>query len=255
MTLKAVLFDLGGTLLHYQDSREPDPRHPFRRVTMAGIGNIIGHLAANGHRLPPFEELGPVFDHHIGLAYRAAVSELRGGSIETPIRAALAEIGVEVDEGSWAELRPLLYRAVDEIVSPRQGLRETLTALQEAGFQMGIVSNTFWASDLHDRHLSRYDLMEFFPVRIYSCDMPFLKPHPAIFNTALERLGVLPEEAVYVGDRPDVDVAGAQKAGMRGVLIRSPYRLEEPDGVEPDAVINELPELPPLLQEWQGRPR
>src|SRR5262249_45163127 len=104
-------------------------------------------------------------------------------------------------------------------------------------------SNTYWAADLHDAHLATYGLLDLLPMRLYSCDFPHIKPHPAIFEAALERMGVPAADSLYVGDRPDADVAGAQKAGMRGALIRSPHESSPLDGVTPDAIIDELPDL------------
>jgi putative hydrolase of the HAD superfamily len=251
--IKAVLFDLGGTLLHYHDDRAEDSRRRFRRVTLAGVKAIYDHLVGEGYTLPTLEEAGAVVDNHIGAAYLASLKELHGGSVEAPLRAALAELGVALDDEGWAALRPLFYHEIDTIVFPREGLQSTIAALHEAGYKLGVISNTFWAADLHDSHLARYDLLDFFPVRVYSCDMPATKPHPSIFTAALERLGVSPAEAAYVGDLPDVDVAGAQKAGMYGVLIRSTYAPGDSEGVVPDATIDELPDLIPALEELQGR--
>jgi HAD superfamily hydrolase (TIGR01509 family) len=247
MAIKAVVFDLGGTLLHYHDDGSKDPRAPFRRVTLAGVQSVVTYLIGGGFNLPPIEEIGATVDRHIHRSYQADLEELRGSSIEVPIREALAELGAEIDDPLWAELRRRLYQPIDSIVFPRSGLKETLEALREAGYSLAIVSNTYWAGDLHDRHLEEQGISDYFPVRIYSCDSPFMKPHPGIFNLALDELEVPPEEAAYVGDRPDIDVGGAQTAGLYGILIESPYRTGEMGEVHPDAIIAELPGLPAAL--------
>ncbi|MBN1122900.1 MAG: HAD family hydrolase [Anaerolineae bacterium] len=252
MTIKAVVFDLGGTLLHYHDDKNGNPRTPFRRITMAGIRSVVMHLINNGISLPPIEEIGATVDRHIHQSYQADLEELRGSSIEVPIRAALAELGADIEDQHWAELRPKFYESIDGIVFPRSGLHETLEVLREVGYLIGLVSNTYWAGDLHDRHLKEQGIFDYFPVRIYSCDSPFMKPHPGIFNLALDELEVAPEEAAYVGDRPDIDVAGAQAAGMYGILIDSPYRTEELGEIQPDAIIAELPDLPAALIGLEG---
>lgn len=250
MTIKAVIFDLGGTLIHYHDPQN-DPARPFYRVTMAGIGNLLAQLQREGNHLPGPDALGPIFDRHIGESYREAIRELHGGSIEAPIRAALAEAGVELSDAEWERLRPVYYRAIDETASPRAGLAETIRALHEAGYTLGIISNTFWAADLHDRHLAEQGVLDYFPVRTYSCDNPHMKPHPAIFADTLAQIGIAAGEAVYVGDRGTIDVGAAQKAGMHGVLIRSPYLPDEPGEVVPDATVDELPDLLDALETLQ----
>lgn len=247
MTIRAAIFDLGGTLLHYHDPLQDDLRRGFRRITLEGIRLLVEQVAVDGAASGAAGELASLIDRHIGEAYLASLQDLRGGSIETPIRAGLAEGGIPLTDEQWAALRGVFYSAIDQIVTARTGLHETLHALHEQGCQLGIISNTYWAADLHDRHLAEHGLLEYFPLRIYSCDQPYMKPHPAIFNQALDALGLAPEQAVYVGDRPDVDIAGAQHVGMYGVLIESPYRLEEPGDVVPDATIRELPDLLTVL--------
>lgn len=243
MALKAIIFDLGGTLLHYHDTGSNDPTQPFREITIAGLKAVLAAISAEGDTTPAFEATAARFDARIREAYLTDLTELHGGSIEAPMRAALGDVGIELADGRWAGLRPHFYNTIDAIVTPREGIVETLRALRDDGRMLGLVSNTYWASDLHDRHLAAHDLLDLLPVRVYSCDAPRRKPHPAIFEMALDRLGVEAGEAAYVGDRPDVDVAGAQEAGMLGILIDSPFRSEGLMGVTPDAIIGEIPDL------------
>ncbi len=104
---------------------------------------------------------------------------------------------------------------------------------------------------MHDADLDRFGLLEFFPVRVYSCEAGVVKPNPAIYRQALDALDVAPAEAVFVGDRLDVDVAGPQKIGMRAVLVTCPYRVEEDLEIQPDARIGAIGELPDLMDEWE----
>lgn len=248
MTLKAVLFDLGGTLLHYHDPESTEPERPFRRITQVGVGQLVHRLRAEGAPFNDPDSIGAVLDRHIGESYRLSQKDLRGGCVEAPIRAALAELGVEVDDVRWSSLRAEFYRAIDTIVTPRVGMHETLAALRTAGYQIGLISNTYWAADLHDRHLAEHGLDRYFDVRVYSSETPHCKPHPEIFTITLAMLGVQPGEAAYVGDRPDIDVAAAQQVGMWGILIHSPFMTTPLGSVIPDAAIEELPELPPALE-------
>jgi putative hydrolase of the HAD superfamily len=113
---------------------------------------------------------------------------------------------------------------------------------------LGLLSNTFWAADVHDADLGRFDLLDLLPVRLYSCDIGWLKPHPVAFQRALAALAVQPNEAVYVGDRLKTDIEPARKVGLWGVLIKTPFRPEPLEDILPDAVISELPELVHLME-------
>ena len=86
---------------------------------------------------------------------------------------------------------------------------------------------------MHDVDLSRFGLLEYLPVRVYSCVVGVVKPHPNIYRQALDKLDVVPAEAVFVGDKLAVDIAGPQKIGMRAVLVASPYRIEEDPQIAP----------------------
>ena len=89
-------------------------------------------------------------------------------------------------------------------------------------------------------------MLELLEVRAYTSNMSHSKPHREAFLHVLDRLGVAPNEAVMVGDRPIDDVWGTQQLGMRGVW--RPHPGSPPLGaVEPDAVIQMLSELPALV--------
>ena len=90
-------------------------------------------------------------------------------------------------------------------------------------------------------------------VRLYTSEMQRMKPHPEVFHEALAAVGVDdPARAVFVGDRPLDDIAGAKGVGMRAVLRRHPYAPASPDDPEPDAAIDDLAELAPLIEIWSS---
>src|SRR5581483_2281847 len=121
-----------------------------------------------------------------------------------------------------------------------------LAALRERGLRIGLLSNTHWPPAFHERFLARDGLASLIDARLYTSEMPYMKPHPEAFQRALAALGVQePGRAVFVGDRLFDDVFGAQRAGMRTVLV--PNGLVPPYDVEPDARIPGLEALPRLI--------
>lgn len=77
------------------------------------------------------------------------------------------------------------------------------------------------------------------------------KPSPDFFRLALETAGIAPERAVMVGDDLEADVAGAQRVGIRGVLVRTGKGAERHPGAgtaTPDATIESLAVLPDLFR-------
>jgi putative hydrolase of the HAD superfamily len=124
-----------------------------------------------------------------------------------------------------------------------------LQALQERGLKVGLLSNTNWPRDFHEHFLARDGLAPLIDARLYTSELDHSKPHRSVFVAALKAVGVVDaSRAVFVGDRPYDDVWGAQQAGLRGVL-RSNDIMPAYD-VEPDGVIDSLPELLPLIDGW-----
>ena len=118
----------------------------------------------------------------------------------------------------------------------------TLEAMRAAGLRTAMLSNTHWPREYHERFLVRDGLAHLLDARVYTCELDYMKPHPAAFEAALAAVGVSdPARAVYVGDRPFDDIFGARRAGLRTALRTNP-RVPAYD-VAPDVEIGGLPEL------------
>ena len=90
-------------------------------------------------------------------------------------------------------------------------------------------------------------IRELIDVTMSPADQGFLKPHPAIFRAATDRMGIRPDEAAMVGDSLAQDVIGARQAGMRGILLARGGPREPVDAdIE---VIQSLHELPARMHD------
>lgn len=117
-----------------------------------------------------------------------------------------------------------------------------LRALAAAGFKLGLISNSHRPLDAFQEH---FELQGLIAGAVSSSDHGFMKPHPSIFASALALMGVDASAAVMVGDSYTHDIAGAQNAGMRGVLV---HRSSDPAPDHGVPVVRSLMELPELLQ-------
>jgi HAD superfamily hydrolase (TIGR01662 family) len=104
-----------------------------------------------------------------------------------------------------------------------------LAALREHGLKIGLVSNT--GRDLN-AFIAHHKLDV--DAAVSSGAHGKTKPHPAIFQSALEQLGVTAEEAAMVGDSPEDDVDGAKALGMRAFLVDRDDRFPEMENRLPD---------------------
>jgi FMN phosphatase YigB (HAD superfamily) len=114
-----------------------------------------------------------------------------------------------------------------------------------------LLSNTHWPRDFHERMLERDGVAHLLDARLYTSELPYMKPHAEAFRAALHALGVTdPSRAVYVGDRLYDDVHGAKSVGLRAIHRRNDYA--PPYDVQPDAVIDVLGEIPPIVARWRA---
>jgi HAD superfamily hydrolase (TIGR01662 family) len=126
-----------------------------------------------------------------------------------------------------------------------------LRALAGAGLRIGLISNTQRPLDEFAAHFGLEGLIA---AAVSSAAHGFLKPHPAIFQSALDAVGVAAGDAVMVGDSVTHDIVGARQIGMRAVLLRrdgaglsSPLQRALGPGDADVPVIASLAELPSLL--------
>ena len=119
---------------------------------------------------------------------------------------------------------------------------QTLSFLRASGLKLGLITNG--SIPMQSSKLACLVLSPMFDIIQISDAEGISKPKPQIFHRALERLNTNPANAVFVGDHPEVDVAGARAAGMRAIWRRDPSVLRV---VEADAVIEELGDLLTLL--------
>ncbi|MCB9615590.1 MAG: HAD family hydrolase [Sandaracinus sp.] len=95
-------------------------------------------------------------------------------------------------------------------------LPDALAALRAEGWRVGVVSNS---EGRLEELFVRIGIDSLFEVVIDSARVGLQKPDPRIFHLATEALDVRPDEAIYAGDIPAVDVDGALGAGLSAVLI------------------------------------
>jgi HAD superfamily hydrolase (TIGR01549 family) len=228
--IRAILFDLDGTLRHNRPSYNdaffdfcaelgvPDSRENQRRALRWAHYYFAGSAenAADRQRLGHDEDLFLTnYVHRWLIAYGCA-----------PARA--------------TDLAPDLYQRMKEAIQPTNWVDpeapQTLKRLKEAGFTLGVVSNR---SEAFDDLMNELDLARYFEFAVAAGEVGSWKPDKGIFLHAIERAGSCPECTIYVGDNYFADVVGAQSAGLRPVLL-------DPEGVFPDAecpVIRSLSEL------------
>lgn len=227
-SLRAVLLDAGGTLIH--------PDHTF----------ILDRLAGEGLRADrdDYRRARRQADEAVGDILRSDDP----GSDETRMQAwfttLLLTLGLP-EERLEAVGQAIRQRHAEANlwVRPVPGTREMLEELRDVGLRLAVISNA-------DGHVAEYlanaGLADVFELIIDSALEGVEKPDPAIFRTALERLDLAAGEVVYVGDTWPVDVVGARNAGIRPVYLAEAGRPIH-DATDDVIRIHSILELPDAL--------
>jgi HAD superfamily hydrolase (TIGR01549 family) len=121
-----------------------------------------------------------------------------------------------------------------------------LLAELAARYRLGVVSN-FDYSPTALGILEAAGVAGLFEAVVVSDAVGWRKPAPAIFETALSRLGVAAEDALFVGDRADIDVLGAQRIGMHAVWLNREGAELPPGVAPPEFEVRDLEELRGIL--------
>ncbi len=245
--LKAILFDLDDTLIDWSGfGRQWESRE---RKLLTGVFDYIGR---DVHPLGKFQLLVDNFGTASRTAWENGRSSLQAPHIGKVLVEALVNSGVPAD--LLDEKRCLEAYGWDAapgvVVFP--DVPPALKLFREKGIKIGIVTNAYQPMWLRDIELATFGLLEYFPeCRISAADAGYLKPHPSIFEYALECIGTKPEETVFIGDNPVADIAGAQGIGMQAVLrVTHPTPPMLSGLIVPDHAINSFDELYPLFDGW-----
>jgi len=137
------------------------------------------------------------------------------------------------------------WLAYAQAAKPYPDTEEVLLYLKGRGYILGLVSDSDRLPGMKRYRIEIQPFKHLFNLTLVAGeDTKETKPSPEPFLVAAERLGVKPEECVYVGDKPFADVEGARKAGMKTILI---FRRDWGFDAKPDLTLKALSELKNIL--------
>lgn len=232
MTARAVFFDVDFTLIFPGPTFRGEGYQAF--CTRYGIEVDPARFAdavAGAASLLDGPEDAP-YDPEVFVAYTSRIIEGMGGRGPS-LDACSREI-----YGEWAACHH--FELYDEVP-------DVLRTLVDAGISIGLISNTQRCLASFQEH---FELQGLIAAAVSSFEHGRMKPHPSIFEAALQRVGAEASDAVMVGDSLRQDVEGALRAGMRAVLV---HRGDGPHPSERELVdrgvpvIRSLAELPNLV--------
>ncbi len=241
--IKAVIFDLGGTLIEYAGAyaKWPDLEIP-------------GMMAAHS-TLQEYEVEVPELDYFMTIGFdllpkrwQMATLGERNLTLDSLIGEILETADLQQPSSDLLHAAARSYEAaICQGAIPLPDGREVLAQLQTQGYRLGLISNTMFAGASHINDLERFGLDQYFETMLFSSDANKWKPTTAPFLHVLKTLSVDPVNAVYIGDDPTADIVGGQATGMKTIYFPSSQRFPSLNGLQPDATITRLKELPDIL--------
>ncbi|MEO8357447.1 MAG: HAD family hydrolase [Chloroflexota bacterium] len=242
--LRAVIFDLGGTLMY--------ERNTWYQITAEGDEALTKYLIEQGMELNlstfPIE-----FRRRIGEYFARREKDL----LETSYTFVLLDL---LKAKGYANMPDdVIRKALDSLFSITQtnwiledDALPTLKKLVQDGYRLGLISNAGDDQDVQQL-VRRFEIAPYFDFILTSAACSYRKPHPRIFELAIANWYFLPSETVMVGDNLDADIRGAKSAGLYGIWIsrRAGQSSEDQPRFQPDASVSTLSELPPLLDRLQ----
>ena len=233
--IKAILFDLDGTLYHHIPS---------------GGDVFVEYVRSLGLRISEEARIrSEHWTHHYfahSLEIQADGKLYKGDSRAFWVnfsKRRLVALGISLAQA--AELAPQVSAYMDESYKPEiyvpQDAYTLLDALRSEGYVLGVVSNR---EEPYPEDLKKIKMENYFKFSLAGGEINSFKPNSAIFQRALELAGTSAQETMYVGDNYFADVIGARRAKLTPVLY-------DPISLFPDpecAVIKSFDELPELLK-------
>jgi HAD superfamily hydrolase (TIGR01549 family) len=227
--ITTVVFDLNGTLTDPADD-------PLRATFHPRVAALLGvDAAAYG------ADLAASYVHRAEGAFTSTRAMLAD---------AAARLGATPDDDALARATAERMRGFARLLQPRADALETLAALADAGYRLGLVSDCscetveLWDDLPYARYIAQ---------PVFSCSFGARKPTAGIYREACRRLGVEPVDCAFVGDGGSQELTGARAVGMHAVLLRNEHvagareHRVDPDHGFDGPSIGDLRELPAYL--------
>ncbi|MBI5288785.1 MAG: HAD family hydrolase [Chloroflexi bacterium] len=240
--IRAIYFDLWGTLI-YDD---PDIGEQRRLLRVQNAHEALARLGLNHDRA----------DVEAGFIVAALeLQKIHAGEVDISARGRTVLFLRHVDEDLPDRLDDDGWRLLDDaVLSPALDYRpvimpaaqQTLASIKKRGLPIGLISNAGATPGFILREiLEGFGLLRYLDITVFSDEVELAKPSQAIFENALDELGVTAAEAAFVGDEPVLDVFGSRRAGLWTVQIGD----KPVDGARPHARIDALDQLDAALRQ------
>jgi len=239
---KAVLFDLGGTLIYFDGA--------WHEVMQSANQELLAHLNQQGFKSDRHSFLDE-FQQKLEEYYTQREAEFIEYTTARILRDMLSDLGyTDVTPEMLAPALEKLYAVSQAHWKPEPDAQSTLEALRDSGLRLAVVSNASDDADVQTL-VNNAGLRPYLDFVLSSAACGIRKPNPRIFEIALEHWRLPREGVAVVGDTLGADILGAQNAGLTSIWLTrradTPANRDHLDTIKPDATIATLADLPAML--------
>jgi putative hydrolase of the HAD superfamily len=234
---RAIAFDLFHTLVDPEEFRPGEFHRPRAVAELLGL---------------PVERVSALWE---ASAKERQVS--MSPTVVERVQALCRDLGISPPVSVWPKVEDILGRYTDlAILNPRRNVLDILQHLRAEGWVLGLLSN---CDEREKRSWSSSELAPLFDAAVFSCEVGFAKPSLEAYRALVPRWGGIPlEDAVFVGDGSNDELAGARRAGFRRIVFQSgfvsvnglrPTSANEKIRAQADVEVHGLTELSKVLPE------
>ena len=225
---------------------DKDPWPPFFPLADQALWEVLQSAAVT---LQPADLYGK-FNNLFELYYSMREPVLEEPTTFTVLDELLRQKGYRLSKTVISNALRAMYAVTQSNWYPELDAAPTLEILKNTGFRIGYVSNG--ADDENTQVLiDKAGLRGYTEFILSSAAFGLRKPHPTIFQAALDHFQLKPEEAVMVGDTLEADILGANRMGMASIWITRRAQVDPAEdlNIQPSLKVNALSEIPGRLSE------
>ena len=243
MKPKLILFDLGSTLVYFQGNWDRVITEAIEHLgqTVISLGYPVNHDELCAQYSTALRKYYIERDiDNIEYTTTALLNQVLNDQFQVNLSTDELELALDAFYNHTGS-----HWKIDSEAIP------TLEHLKQSGYHLGLISNASYARDVYNQ-LSSTGLISFFELILISAEVGLRKPHPAIFEKALEHFNVMPSQAMMVGDTLNADIIGSRRVGIQNVWVArwasAPSTHYRDDMIVPDYTIQRLSQIPFLLK-------
>ncbi len=231
---KAILFDLDDTLYDYE---------PAHQKALKAVYPIVEKEMGI-----PFKKFERLFDLSKSEIHRELAGTASSHNRVLYFQRLIEKTLKTLEPKITLKLYNTYWDTFLKSMKLKKGVLQTLKKLKKE-FKIIILSDL--TAHIQLKKINKLGLTPYIDFLVTSEEAGIEKPHPSMFLLALNKVGILPFDAIMIGDNPNKDVEGANSVGIDSVLISNKVKRNQfsEDYKKPDYIIKEIPEILRILED------